>query len=71
MLLPDSEWAEQKKCVKQAVNAIDMDGGIDAWKAKFPVSKYPKAIKTLRNTSVKDSAGRDFSMERHRETPSL
>ena len=68
LMLPDSEWAEQKKCVKQAVNAIDMDGGIDAWKAKFPASKYPKVIKTLKNTSVKDSTGKDFSMEKYRET---
>ena len=70
-----SQWRCSRKLhlqviltLRLAVNAIDMDGGIDAWKAKFPASKYPKAIKTLKNTSVKDSTGKDFSMERYRET---
>ena len=58
-LFPDLDWPAQRKRMKCVINGIDMDSGLDAWKAKYGDSQG----RSLVGKQVRLACNRLYSLE--------
>ena len=57
-LFPTLDWPAQRKRMKGVINGLDMDSGLDAWRAKYDGDRG----KTLVNKHVRLACGRPYSL---------